>query len=126
MLVLGLSIAFLYFFVNPTQVQFFPKCPLYSYTGIYCPGCGSQRATHQLLNFNFFGVLHQNLLYVIGLFVLAYYVVITILQLVFKKPVTNYLDNKKVLWFFVFVIVIFWIARNLPWYPFTLLAPTAH
>ena len=126
MLVLGLSIAFLYFFVNPTQVQFFPKCPLYSYTGIYCPGCGSQRATHQLLNFNFFGVLHQNLLYVIGLFVLTYYVVITILQLVFKKPVTNYLDNKKVLWFFVFVIVLFWIARNLPWYPFTLLAPTAH
>ena len=28
----------------------FPKCPFYWATGLKCPGCGSQRALHQLLH----------------------------------------------------------------------------
>jgi len=29
-----------------------PRCPFYSLTGCYCPGCGSLRATHYLLQGN--------------------------------------------------------------------------
>jgi hypothetical protein len=28
----------------------FPKCPFRQVTGLQCPGCGSQRALHHLLN----------------------------------------------------------------------------
>src|SRR5690349_2777045 len=28
----------------------FPKCPFHSLTGLLCPGCGSQRALHQILH----------------------------------------------------------------------------
>lgn len=28
----------------------FPKCPFRQITGLQCPGCGSQRAVHHLLN----------------------------------------------------------------------------
>lgn len=28
----------------------FPKCPFKQVTGLQCPGCGSQRAVHHLLN----------------------------------------------------------------------------
>ena len=67
----------LYFFWNPSGTNIFPKCPVYSVTGIYCPGCGSQRATHQLLNFNFLGVFQQNILYVMGLFIVGYHLTIS-------------------------------------------------
>jgi hypothetical protein len=32
------------------SVHPFPPCPVYKFIGIRCPGCGSQRALHQLLN----------------------------------------------------------------------------
>ena len=73
MLLLVIILVFLYFFVNPNKVNYLPKCPLYVSTGIYCPGCGSQRATHNLLNFNFLGVLNQNVLYIFGLSLIISY-----------------------------------------------------
>ena len=35
---------------DPTGNAFFPKCMVYSATGLYCPGCGTQRALHHLLH----------------------------------------------------------------------------
>jgi len=48
--VLALLALLLFFKVNPEGNTFFPKCPLHQHTGIYCSGCGSQRAIHDLLN----------------------------------------------------------------------------
>ena len=42
----------LYILYNPSETALFPKCPLFATTGIYCPGCGSQRAAYQTLNGN--------------------------------------------------------------------------
>ncbi len=121
--ILGIGIAILYFFVNPSDVNFFPKCPLYVTTGIYCPGCGSQRATHQLLQFNLFGVLQQNVLYFIGILVLGYHGTITILNIYFKKHIYNYIYHPKTPIIILVIIIIYWVARNIPVYPFTILAP---
>lgn len=50
--------------------QFWPKCPLYALTGIYCPGCGGLRATWDLLHGNLNGAINQNpLIFAIPLFV---------------------------------------------------------
>lgn len=35
---------------DPTEYNFYPKCLFYVATGMYCPGCGSTRAIHHLLN----------------------------------------------------------------------------
>ncbi len=35
---------------HPSDYGFLPACPSHTYLGIYCPGCGSTRATHHLLN----------------------------------------------------------------------------
>jgi hypothetical protein len=123
MLLLLIVAAFLYYNINPSEVNFFPKCPLYLTTGIYCPGCGSQRATHHLLNFNFFGVLQQNVLYLIGLFVLGYHFIILSLNFVLNKSYYNYLYHPKTPIFLLIIIVFFWILRNIPYYPFNILAP---
>jgi len=123
MLVLGIVLAFLFFYVNPSNVNFFPKCPLYATTGIYCPGCGSQRATHQLLHLNILGVLQQNILYLFGVLLIAYHLIVTSLNLFFKKHIYNYIYHPKTPIIILIIVIVFWILRNIPYYPFTLLAP---
>ncbi|WP_299525160.1 DUF2752 domain-containing protein [uncultured Lutibacter sp.] len=122
-LILGIGVVILFFFVNPSDVNFFPKCPLYVTTGIYCPGCGSQRATHQLLQFNLFGVLQQNVLYFMGMFVLAYHGTISLINIYFKKNIYNYIYHPKTPIIILVIIIIYWVLRNIPYYPFTTLAP---
>ena len=119
--VIGLGI--FYFFINPEEVNFLPECLFHTTTGLYCPGCGSQRATHQLLNFNIFGVLQQNVLYLIGLLILAYHLTVTGVNAFFKKNIYNYSYHPKTPLIILVLIIIFWILRNIPYYPFNLLAP---
>lgn len=123
MALLGIGLVFLYFFIDPGEVDFLPKCPLYTITGVYCPGCGSQRATHHLLHFNFLGVLQQNALYLVALLILVYHLFITGLNLFFKKTIYNYIYHPKTPIIILIFIILFWILRNIPYYPFNLLAP---
>ena len=43
---------YLYSRYNPEEYLIFPKCPVYTITGYQCPGCGSQRAFHNLFHGN--------------------------------------------------------------------------
>lgn len=119
--IIGLGL--FYFFINPQEVNFLPECPLHATTGFYCPGCGSQRATHQLLNFNIFGALQQNVLYLISLLLLGYHLIVTRINTIFKKQYYNYIYHPKTPLVILVLIIIFWILRNIPYYPFNLLAP---
>jgi hypothetical protein len=52
-----------YVFANvPSDGGAFVPCPFHGLTGLWCPGCGLTRATHQLLNGNLVGALSRNLL----------------------------------------------------------------
>lgn len=105
----------LYFFYNPSNSDFFPKCPLYKTTGVYCPGCGSQRAIHDVVNFNLTEALSHNLL------------AVTILPLVlfsylfFRDFYYKVIYHPKTPWILLVIILLFWILRNLP--SFSYLAP---
>lgn len=121
--ILGIALIAIYVSINPSEVDFLPKCPFYFFTGFYCAGCGSQRATHQLLNFNFLGVIQQNILYVLGLFILGYHLIILAINTFFKKNIYNYLYHPKTPIVFLIFIILFWILRNIPSFPFNLLAP---
>jgi hypothetical protein len=118
------AIVFLYYFINPSEVDFLPKCIFYTTTGIYCPGCGSQRATHHLLNFNILGLLQQNIFYFIVLLMVVYHLVITSINIFFKKHLYNYLYHPKTPIIFLIFLILFWIFRNIPYFPFNLLAPS--
>lgn len=53
--------------VDPSTTRIFPPCVWKSITGWDCPGCGSTRATHQLLRGNVSAAFRFNPLLVVGL-----------------------------------------------------------
>ena len=58
------AIIVVYYLFNPAQYSFFPRCPSKLITGYDCPGCGTQRAFHALLNGNIAEALHYNATFV--------------------------------------------------------------
>ena len=64
-----LFIAALYVFyvIDPQTHALFPRCSFLMVTGYECPGCGSQRAIHQLLHFNIGSALKYNAFMVLAL-----------------------------------------------------------
>ncbi len=118
-----LVFGFIYISINPSEVDFLPKCPLYATTGIYCPGCGSQRAVHNLLNFSLIEAIRYNSLLILSMIILGYHFSIIIINKVFKKHIYNYIYHPKTPIIILVIVIIFWILRNIPVYPFSLLAP---
>lgn len=52
--------AVLYFFIDPSESRFLPRCLFHELTGWKCPGCGSQRMLHALLHGNLTEAWRQN------------------------------------------------------------------
>ncbi|HYN29014.1 MAG TPA: DUF2752 domain-containing protein [Dermatophilaceae bacterium] len=46
--------------VDPSRPGHYPLCPTFALTGIYCPGCGMLRATHDLLHGDVAGAMGHN------------------------------------------------------------------
>ena len=56
------AVVFLFYTFDPGNMPLFPKCPFLLVTGYECPGCGSQRAVHDLLHLDVKGAFSQNAL----------------------------------------------------------------
>ncbi|MBV1888330.1 MAG: DUF2752 domain-containing protein [Urechidicola sp.] len=120
-IILIIAIAIYYFLIDPSRM--FLNCPIYATVGIYCPGCGSQRALYDLLHLNIIGVFEHNLLFAFGVMLVAYQIIITSINSVFNKNIKNLLYHKKTPIVILIIVVIFWILRNITKYPFNWLAP---
>lgn len=116
-------VVFVYSNYNPNNNLWFPKCPFYLTTGFYCPGCGSQRAFYDFLHLNFIDIARKNVLFIFGVFILSYHLVIETINKFLHKHWKNYIYHSKFPIIILIVIILFWIVRNLPFYPFNLLAP---
>jgi hypothetical protein len=117
------AMAALFFFFNPEEKGLFPECVFHSMTGFYCPGCGAQRAIHHFLHLEIGGVLRNNLLFLPGMAVIFYGISLPLVNRYFGTNYPNYLYNKWVPLIMFIIIVVFGILRNIPYFPFTLLAP---
>lgn len=54
------ALGILYFIVDPEKTSWMPQCPVFSLTGLQCPGCGSQRFLHAILHGDLAGAWHAN------------------------------------------------------------------
>lgn len=110
---------------DPASSVLFPPCPLHWLTGLYCPGCGSLRAIHQLLRGNLAGAFAFNPFAVLALPFLAYGgLSYAVLRMRGRRLPHVFLPSGWI-WTLGVAIVVFGIARNIPMYPFSLLAPGA-
>ena len=83
-----------------------PGCMFRNVTGLHCPGCGMTRATHALMHGDVATAFRFN---PVGFVLFPVALAATGLE--------------AIAWALVVILIGFWILRNLPWWPFTLLAP---
>src|SRR5262245_65928456 len=62
------------FSFDPARYNFYPRCFVRAVTGLNCPGCGSLRAIHQLLHGHVLVAARLNLLLVLSLPGVAWWV----------------------------------------------------
>ena len=108
---------------DPTQVHFFPLCPLYELTGYACPGCGLTRGFHALFHGDVMTALDFNALIPVWALIIAYVWVSRALHAIRGKGLPMWPTNPKFLWTFFVVLFAFGVLRNIPVYPLTVLFP---
>lgn len=99
-------------------------CMFYRVTGLYCPGCGAGRALYALVHGEILRALGYNLMFCTVLPFIAYYFLKRYIQIVFHRdllplPAITLGMYHKVM----FVILAYWVLRNISCYPLSLLAP---
>lgn len=109
-LILCLCGAILFFVFDP-ESAFFIKCPFYSLTGYSCPGCGAQRAIHDLLHLDIAGAFRHNALLVSSIPLIA---VVMILERRKSSYPRLYTLFNSPLFLFILISLLFawWILRN--------------
>ena len=92
----------------------FPKCFFYVLTGYKCPGCGMQRALHQLLNGNLAESVRQNALIY---FAIPYVVVMSVAKksAAFKEKfprLSLFFNGYRSTLLVAVMVLAFWVLRN--------------
>ncbi|MFT3990256.1 MAG: DUF2752 domain-containing protein [Luteolibacter sp.] len=122
-LVLGMAAVVLYH-RGTGWIPGYPGCVFRNTTGLLCPGCGMTRATYSTLHGQFYQAFRYNPLGFILLPVALLGVSLETWSWLHGRPFISRMNlgnrGAKAL---VAAIFAYWILRNLPWWPFTLLAP---
>ncbi len=107
----GIGLVFLYFH-NPVSTRWLPQCAFYRLTGLHCSGCGTTRALYAALHGDFPAAFRYNLLLFPSLILIG---------VLLWKPALAL--RPWVVYPVLILLVLYWILRNIPFYPFLLLAP---
>ena len=99
-----------------------PACTVHDWTGLHCPGCGGTRCAGRLLEGDLAGALAMNAAVTLIAMVLAG-VLLAGLWREWRGNVRRTVFPPALAWGLALFVVLFGLTRNLPWWPFTLLAP---
>lgn len=110
------------YFHNPYSYPI--PCLFHVLTGLYCPGCGAGRACYSLLHLRIWDAFCYNPVMTVLLPFIALYIAVRGMDWILTGG--NHVDGKisvKVLVWILIGIMIYGILRNIPVFPFELLAP---
>lgn len=121
-IVAAISGSFMVWFFNPSTERFFPLCPLHTFTGLSCPGCGLTRGFHALFHGDFAAALQFNLMLPFYVLILAYVIISLCLLVIRGRGLPYRYFSPRIVYGFLALSIIFGVLRNLPMYPFSLFA----
>lgn len=107
-----LLFGFIYYALDPSSSAAFPKCGFLTLTGYKCPGCGSQRAIHALLNGDVAAAFRYNAM----LFIAAPWILLCLFaetQRVRNPRLYARLHPSLLIWLFLATILAWWLLRNI-------------
>lgn len=109
------ALALLYTRFNPEGNPLFPKCVFHALTGLECPGCGSQRAIHYILNGDIASAWRMNPLVLIFVpyIVMGYTAEILQHRYSWALTIRRKLFGVVAIWTVFATIVIFTVLRNI-------------
>ncbi len=110
----GIVALFVFFRYSPTEHNFFPRCVFHLVSGWDCPGCGGQRALHQLLHGNLGLALRQNALFILLLPVGGWYLLRFVLQKSTGRTLPSPFSHHLWPWILCVIVISFGLVRNLP------------
>ncbi|GAA2467989.1 DUF2752 domain-containing protein [Streptomyces mauvecolor] len=99
--------------VDPNQPGHYPVCPLFRFTGLYCPGCGGLRSAHDFITGHFAAAVHSNALAVAGYLLFAVGWVLWAVRSARGLPL-RWTPSDRQFWLIGSAVVIFSVVRNLP------------
>lgn len=109
--------------ITPETTWWMPPCLFNKITGLYCPGCGTARGLHKLLHADLPGAWHMNPLMVVSIPLIGYLLARSAILGRRGAGEKARALPKWLPWTIVALVAAFWIVRNIPVYPCTLLAP---
>lgn len=109
---LAVLLAVVYFFVDPMQVKWMPRCIWKVATGTDCPGCGSQRMAHALMHGDLVAAWRAN---AYALCMLPLIGIMLWLELFRDRHPELYrrVHSPLAIWVLSASVVIWWVGRNL-------------
>ena len=108
---------------SPYDSGIYAACPFKALTNFHCPGCGTLRGLHELFHGHLASAFGLNPLMVLVLPFIAYSILKYIAAGILGRKEHKVFIHSALIWSLLVVIISFWVLRNLPYYPFTLLAP---
>jgi hypothetical protein len=101
---------------NPATTWFYPPCPFRALTGYLCPGCGTTRALHQLLNGHVAAAFRLNPLMMLLLPYVGYSAASSAWESAGGRPFPTPFLRPIYIWILLAVMILFWILRNIPFF----------
>ncbi|PIM68690.1 hypothetical protein CTU88_31910 [Streptomyces sp. JV178] len=99
--------------VDPNEPGHYPVCPLWRFTGLYCPGCGGLRSAHAFAHGDLATAAQDNALAVAAFLALAALWTVWVVRAARGRPMRLEL-RPAALWALGASVLAFTVVRNLP------------
>ena len=118
--VLGIAVIYT---IDPRNLGSYPICPFLGLIGYHCPGCGTLRALHQLCHGDIVSALGYNPFTISSLPFTVFSYVSGITKAFRLPTLPAVFISHQWIWALLVGLVAFWVLRNVPIDPLTVLAP---
>jgi hypothetical protein len=111
------------YLIPPGEGTFYPRCWFFAATGLHCPGCGATRCIAALLHGDLRQAAAYNIVLVLVLPFLILAGILAWIEAVTGRRLLHWRVPPWAIRVLIVILAVFWVLRNIPIYPFNLLAP---